>query len=142
MGKSLKGKELGTGISQRKDGVYQARYTDRWGKRQAIYDANLREIKKKLANAVSENEKMLNVRENLTLDEWFERWMLIYKEKSVRPNTKREYDHIYKKNISPFCGGRLLESFVKSDIQRIIDLADDSNYAYERQNKIKVILII
>lgn len=140
MGKSLKGKELGTGISQRKDGVYQARYTDRWGKRQTIYDANLREIKKKLANAVSENEKMLNVRENLTLDEWFERWMLIYKEKSVRPNTKREYVHIYKKNISPYCGGRLLESFVKSDIQRIIDIADDSNYAYERQNKIKIIL--
>ena len=27
MGKSLKGKELGTGISQRKDGLYTARYT-------------------------------------------------------------------------------------------------------------------
>lgn len=29
MGKSLKGKELGTGISQRKDGLYTARYTNR-----------------------------------------------------------------------------------------------------------------
>ena len=27
MGKSLKGKELGKGISQRKDGLYQARFT-------------------------------------------------------------------------------------------------------------------
>ena len=32
MGKSLKGKELGEGISQRKDGYYVGRYTDRTGK--------------------------------------------------------------------------------------------------------------
>ena len=32
MGKNLKGKELGTGFSQRKDGLYQARYKDRFGK--------------------------------------------------------------------------------------------------------------
>ena len=32
MGKDLKGKELGNGITQRKDGVYQGRYVDRWTK--------------------------------------------------------------------------------------------------------------
>lgn len=140
MGKSLKGKELGVGISQRKDEIYQARYTDRWGKRQTIYDSNLRELKKKLAIAVAENEKLTNVREQITLDEWFERWMKIYKEKSIRPNTKREYVHLYHKNISPYCGGKLLNKFVKSDIQNLIDIADDDNYGYERQSKIKIVL--
>ena len=33
MGKDLKGKELGSGISQRKDGYYIGRYTTRDGKR-------------------------------------------------------------------------------------------------------------
>ena len=42
MGKDLKGKELGVGLSQRKDGVYQARYTDRWGKRKTIYGSDIR----------------------------------------------------------------------------------------------------
>ena len=37
MGKSLKGKELGTGISQRKDGLYTARYTNRQGERKQKY---------------------------------------------------------------------------------------------------------
>ena len=37
MGKSLKGKELGKGITQRKDGLYQARFINRFGKRQTIY---------------------------------------------------------------------------------------------------------
>ena len=34
MGKSLNGKELGKGISQRKDGLYQARFVNRFGKRE------------------------------------------------------------------------------------------------------------
>ena len=36
MGKSLKGKELGVGISQRQDGLYQARFTNRFGKRETL----------------------------------------------------------------------------------------------------------
>ena len=37
MGKDLKGKELGIGISQRKDGLYTARFTDHNGKRKQQY---------------------------------------------------------------------------------------------------------
>lgn len=140
MGKDLKGKELGIGLSQRKDGIYQARYSDRWGKRKTIYGNNLRELRKRFAQAISENKNSLNVKEETTLDDWFERWMRVYKEKSIRPNTKREYTHIYQKNISPYIGGRFINSLVKSDIQLLVDNAHDNGYAYERQNKIKVIL--
>ena len=140
MGKDLKGKELGVGISQRKDKIYQARYSDRWGKRRTIYNKNLRELRKQFAEAISNNEKFLSIKEEITLDKWFTRWMEIYKEKSIRPNTKREYTHIYNKNISPYIGGRRINSLVKSDIQMLVDRASDNNYAYERQNKIKVIL--
>lgn len=140
MGKDLRGKELGVGISQRKDGLYQARYSDRWGKRKTIYNKNLREIRKQLAEAIAGNENFSSIKDEITLDKWFDRWMEIYKEKSIRPNTKREYTHIYQKNISPYLGGRLINSLVKSDIQQLIDKASDNNYAYERQSKIKVIL--
>lgn len=140
MGKDLKGKELGVGLSQRKDGVYQARYTDRWGKRKTIYGKNLRELRIELAEGIAENKNFLSIKEEITLDKWFNIWMEIYKEKSIRPNTKREYTHIYQKNISPCLGGRNINSLVKSDIQRLVDAASDSGYAYERQNKIKVML--
>lgn len=140
MGRDLRGKELGVGISQRKDGLYQARYTDRWNKRKTIYNKSLRELRNQLAEAMSDNKKFLNIKEDMTLDEWFDRWMEIYKEKSIRPNTKREYVHIYQKNISPYIGCRHINTFVKSDIQRLIDIAHDDGYLYERQNKIKVIL--
>lgn len=140
MGKDLKGKELGIGLSQRKDELYQARYTDRWGKRKTIYNKNLRELRKQLAEAISDNKNFVSTKDNITLDVWFRRWMDVYKEKSVRPNTKREYTHIYQKNISPYLGEKNINTLVKSDIQKLIDIASDSGYAYERQNKIKVIL--
>lgn len=140
MGKDLNGKELGVGISQRKDKIYQARYSDRWGKRKTIYNSSLRELRKQLAEAIANNKNFSSIKEEITLDKWFNRWMEVYKERSIRPNTKREYTHIYYKNISPYIGTRHINSLVKSDIQMLIDKASDNNYAYERQSKIKVIL--
>lgn len=140
MGKDLKGKELGTGITQRKDGVYQGRYVDKWGKRKTIYNTSIRELKKDLAEKIAGNINFTSIRQEIALDDWFKRWMEVYKDKSIRPNTKREYTHIYNKNISPYLGGRKINSLVKSDIQQLIDIAYDSKYKYERQSKIKVIL--
>lgn len=46
MGKDLKGKELGKGISQRADGRYIARFTSKIGKRKTLYDFKLNELKR------------------------------------------------------------------------------------------------
>ena len=45
MGKSLDGKELGNGILQKKDGRYEARFTDRFGNRKSISGRDLKLIK-------------------------------------------------------------------------------------------------
>lgn len=140
MGKDLKGKELGTGLSQRKDGVYQGRYKDRFGKVKYIYGAKLAEVKKELAVAIADNVHFGSVKEEITVDMWFNRWTETYKKKSVRPNTLREYTHIYNKNISPCIGNYKINSLTKSDIQHTVDKASDEGYLYERQSKIKVIL--
>lgn len=140
MGKDLKGKELGNGICQRKNGKYCGRYVDRFGQRKSIYDDKLSELRKKLAIAIADSQSFTSIRDNIKLDDWFNRWVDVYKKKSVRPNTLREYTHIYTKNVSPFLGNRNINSFVKSDIQQLIDITDDKGYGYERQNKIKVIL--
>lgn len=51
MGKNLKGKELGKGITQRKNGVYHGRYVDRFGARRSVYGTTVKEVKAKLAEA-------------------------------------------------------------------------------------------
>lgn len=140
MGKDLKGKELGVGITQRKDGLYQGRYKDRFGKYKTIYNKKLGDLRKELAIAVADNQLYTSVRDEIKLDDWFKRWVDVYKKKSVRPNTLREYTHIYTKNISPILGNRNINSLVKADIQQLIKKVNDDGYLYERQNKVKVIL--
>lgn len=140
MGKDLKGKEIGIGFSQRKDGLYQARYKDRFGKTKTIYNRKLSDLRKEYSVLVAENINFTSIRQEISIDDWFKKWIDIYKKKSVRPNTLREYTHIYNKNISPFMGNRKINSIVKSDIQWLIDKAYEDHYKYERQNKIKVIL--
>ena len=81
MGKDLKGKELGKGITQRKDGRYQARFTDRFGKRRTVYGKTLKDIKNELHNEIVEDYRLNNtINPNTTLDEWFDKWIRIYKQ--------------------------------------------------------------
>ena len=97
MGKSLNGKELGAGIVQRKDGRYQARYIDRFGKRQSLYADTVTEITKLLRDKKYEDEKQLNVVDsNITLDEWFEKWITTCK-KHCRDSTLRTYRIQYER---------------------------------------------
>lgn len=91
MGKSLKGKELGKGITQRKDGLYQARFINRFGKRQTIYATTVTEITKRMRSEQYLNEKQINVVDSkMTLDEWYEKWISICKT-HCRDTTKRTY---------------------------------------------------
>ena len=97
MGKSLNGKELGQGISQRQDGTYQARFVNRFGKRQTIYAKKYKEVVQKLRDAQAEDEKKLNVvSKDMTLDEWFDIWLDTCKS-NCRNSSKESYRAQYKR---------------------------------------------
>lgn len=140
MGKNLKGRELGPGFSQRKNGLYQARYKDRFGKQHTLYSRSLPELRANYANAVAQNVNYTSIRCDVVMDDWFKQWMIKYKEKSIRASTKTTYTHVYYKNISPLIGLRKINTLVRSDIQLVIDVAAEAGYTYERQSKIKIIL--
>lgn len=98
MGKDLKGKELGKYISQRTDGRYQARFTNRFKKRQCFINPDLKEVTSWLCKALWEDGQGLNVKdEDITLNEWFEEWLQLYKahcrNTTIKTYTK-EYDRI------------------------------------------------
>ena len=110
MGKSIKGKELGKGITQRKsDGLYQGRFVNRFGKTQTIYASSLNELRKRMREEQYEDEKALNVvTKDVTLDEWYEIWMNTCK-KNCRNSTKESYATHYKR-IQKELGWRKLTS--------------------------------
>lgn len=127
MGKSLNGKELGVGITQRKDGSYQGRFTNRFGKRQTIYDKTLNGIRKKMREAQYEDEKAINVvSTNMILDEWFEVWINVHKV-HCKESTKDTYRTVYN-NLQKDLGWRKISSLNLDVIQLAINnlQTDDS----------------
>ena len=139
MGKSLKGKELGKGITQRKeDGLYVARFTNRFGKRQVISDKTYNGVQKKLREAKIADDKAINtVNSNMTLDEWYQKWMDTCK-KNCRNNTKETYAKHYKR-VKEALGWRKLNKLNLVVMQEAINNLRTDN---ERKNSKKVLVDI
>lgn len=141
MGKDLKGKELGKGITQRKDGSYHARFTNRFDKRQSVYGKTLKEVKNNLAMAMSEDICKKNVvQPGTTVDQWYEKWMRIYKKPVVRANTVRQYQYVYEHNIRPYIGNIKLADVTKLMVTDVMNQLKAKGYAWESLNKVKVLL--
>ena len=120
MGKSLTGKELGQGITQRKDGRFQARFTNRFGKRQTIYGKTINEIRQKLRTEQYEDEKQINVvSSDMTLDEWFEIWMNTCKN-NCRDTSRHTYRVSYNR-IKESLGWRKLSGLNLIVMQQAIN---------------------
>lgn len=140
MGKDLKGKELGKGITQRKDGKYHARYVDRFGNRKSVYSRNKAEIKKLLAEAIKDDSEKSSVKKQYSLNEWYKQWMTIYKIPVIRANTKRHYEHIFNKHILPLLGGYNLNDVKPMHVKELINTLDKNGYQWETQNKVKILI--
>ena len=105
MGKDLKGKELGKGISQRADGRYIARFTSKTGKRKTLYDFKLNELKRKLREAIYEDEHGLNGNgESITLNAWYVMWTELYKKKTVKMTTIYKNHSYYNSRVKNSIG--------------------------------------
>lgn len=122
MGKNLKGKECGRGITQRSDGRFQARFINRFGKRVTIYGKTHRDTLDKLREAEYEDKKMLSsYDESMTMDEWYEIWKSTFKEKQCRNTTMATYERTYNRWISPQIGNIKLINLRAIHIQDVIN---------------------
>lgn len=135
MGKDLKGKELGEGLCQQKDGRYLGRYTDRYGKRHSIYAHKLKDLKEKLTKAKYEDSLGVESYDTrLTFDDVFNKWFEM-KLKTVRENTCRGYRAIYNKNIKQYIGDLKIISIKTQDIEDVF-----ANYKGKSYLAIKKVL--
>lgn len=125
MGKNLKGKECGKGICQRKDGLFEARFTDQRGRRRKRYFKTVPEAKNWIADARYEdrhNESFVDT--DMTVNEWFEYW-----QKNIvcdrAPNTRRNHRERYKFNIQPYVGNMMLSDVKPMHCKMILNRMED-----------------
>lgn len=137
MGKDLKGKELGQGLSQRKDGRYSARITVN-GKRIEKYFAKPSEARQWITGTSYEKEHGMILLEELTVDQWFWKWIDMYKKDIVSDSTYKNYKMSYEHHIKGKIGFMKLVDVRQSDCQRVLNDAYDSGLAYGTMNLIRI----
>ena len=104
MGKSLRGKECGKGICQRKDGLYSARFVSSEGKRQVKCFSSLPEARNWLEDAkYADRHEDVFAPPDMTVTEWVEFW-ISHIVGDLAPNTKRNYRERYEYNVKPVIG--------------------------------------
>ena len=128
MGKNLKGKEIGKGICQRKDGLYVARFVNRYGNRTTKCFPTIPEAKNWLSEAkYADSHEEVFVPSEMTVDDWFNFWI----ENIVgdlAPNTRRNYRERYNRNMKSILG-RLKLSDVRPMHCKAVLTRMDKDYA-------------
>ena len=122
MGQDLKGRELGVGIAQRKDGRYTARFVDKRGKRKQKYFKKLQECRRWLAEAAYiDRNSDLSAGDSMTVDAWFDYFLNSVKGPTIRPNTRRNYTERYENNIKDHIGRMHLADVKPIHCQQILN---------------------
>lgn len=141
MGKDLKGKELGTGLRQKTNGTYSARYVNRFGTRKEIYNKSLVELKRELNTAKYDDYAGNSVIDSsITLSKWFESWMEVHKYKVIRNNTKMYYTQLFKRHIEPTLGSKKLKEITQLNIKSLIKDLDIKGLQFETKNKVRIMI--
>ncbi len=141
MGKDLKGKELGIGISQRKDGLYTARLTRRNGKRAQKYFKKLRECKAWIAEeSYREQHGSINAINDLTVEAWFRYWIEEIKQNNIRASTKNRYELWFRAHIQPKLGDMLVSEVMPIHCQRVLNVMAQSGKKNTYIKSIRLIL--
>lgn len=121
-------KPLPPGISIRKDGRYQARYTFN-GQRHTIYGKDLKEVQKKLRDAKYEIDHGIYAKpDRITVDAWHKTWLREYRENVVRETTIIGNEKCYK-HIKPEIGHMKLQAVRPEHIQRVLNNMKREGYS-------------
>lgn len=121
-------RKLPKGISIRKDGRYQARYTLN-GKRHSIYGKTQREVEKKLRDAQYEIDHGIYAKpDRITVDSWYKEWVKEYRENVVRETTLINNGKCYKHAASEI-GGMKLQAVRPEHIQRVLNKMKREGYS-------------
>ena len=128
MGKSLRGKECGKGICQRKDGLYSARFVIKTGERKVKCFSSLPEARNWLDDAkYADKHENIFVPPDMTVDVWFEFW-IAHIVGDLAPNTRRNYRERYEYNVKPLIGGMQLADVKPMHCKKVF-IQMDADYA-------------
>lgn len=123
MGKDLKGKELGVGLYQRANGLYEARAVIN-GTKINLYNSNLRQLKEEFAKAKDDVKSGIDLKfSSMTVDEWFNEWFTRYKVPNIKSTSIYPMLAKYKSIFGIHIGSLKVVDVRNIDIQDVVNSA-------------------
>lgn len=128
--KDSKGRKLKDGETERKDGRYVYRYTDKkTGKRKSIYARDLADLREKENEVHTSYDNMMDdsLTKNLTVNDLIGRYLQV---RQISDSTKVNYLSIWNTHIKKSIGEYKVKQLVSSDIKKFFTLLANDGYSY------------
>lgn len=133
-----KGRILRSGESQRKDLIYQYRYTDVRGKRQTVYDSDLKGLREKEKAIQNLRDSGINYAAgNITVIELVDRYISL--KQGARYNTKVGYRFVKNLIRQEEFGYRLIRDIKVSDAQQWVVKMHKDGRGYSTITSVRVV---
>lgn len=117
-------KVLRKGESQRKNGMYDYRWTSKDGKRHSVYAGTLEELREKEEQILKDKSDGIKVEKaNVTVNDIFELWCDL--KRGLKDNTFQNYKYMYRQFVEPDFGKKRVSTLKKSDVKRFYNLLVD-----------------
>lgn len=131
---------LKTGESERPDGYYQYRFTDRKGQRHTITSATLEDLRKREEQIIRDKADGIRAdAKNVTLDDMFELWGRL--KRGLKGNTYQNYCYMYRTFVGPEIGRFRITTLKRSDIKAFYNsLVDEKNLKIATVDNIHTVL--
>ena len=127
VGKTRKRGQNEGSLRKRKDGKWEARVTvgilaDGKQKRVSLYGKTRQEASQKMTELLNNLQKgLITNPTEVTLSEWFDTYMLVYKKKKTKPTSYVNYSVKIKNHINPAIGHIKLKALRQEHIQRFVN---------------------
>lgn len=131
---------LRRGESQRKNGMYDFRWTDTDGRRHTIYASTLTELRLKEQQVRNEQTAGLKPEtRSLTINDLYALWVQL--KRGLKDNTFQNYMYLYDAFVKPTLGKKRLSTLVKSDVKRFYNtLADERGLSITTIDNVHTVL--
>ena len=118
---------LKTGESQRDNGTYVFRWTDKVGKRHAVYADTLDQLREKEEEILLDQHDGIRAdKKEMTVNELYGLWKNL--KRGIKDNTMQNYIYMYESFVMPTFGKNRVAQIKKSDIRKFYNLLLDKKY--------------
>lgn len=131
---------LRKGESQRPNGGYDYRWTDKHGKRHALYAKTLEELRSAEVQVQRDQQDGIKAEvRNVTLNDMYELWKQL--KRGLKDNTFQNYQYMYRTFVQPSFGRKKISALLKSDLKRFYNtLVDERGLSVSTVDSVHTVL--